>query len=258
MAMFNNRLSNEPSKNGQISFQLTDATKDSSPVEVKKSIEVIPDWYKELNSRVTVKDTSREELTIKRCIPVLDVLTMGYYIVTAQNYEFAYNEEKGYHDISGNFSSDSKPITMHPMEQLGGMPFSSEYCTYAYKWTNPYVIKTPKGYSTLISHPANAPYLPFYTLSGVVDTDTYFRPINFPFLMKKDFTGVLPKGTPIAQILPFKREDWSSKVVTDPSAKFRVSQEVLTNDYEKDRYGPGGKEVGGVYKRLYRQKKRYL
>jgi hypothetical protein len=29
-----------------------------------------------------------------------------------------------------------------------------------------------------------------------------------PFYIKEDFTGVIPKGTPIAQIIPFKRELW--------------------------------------------------
>jgi len=257
----NKKLSYNPSKENTIEFFLTDTDINSSPVNVVKSINQIPDWYKELDSRAKVDDPTnpdRTEFTVKRCIPVLDVLTLGYYIVTAKDYEFTYDEEKSHHTISGSFNPKFKPVSMHPIEQLGGMPFSSEYCSYAYKWMNPYVIKTPAGYSSLISHPANAPYLPFYTLSGVVDTDSYFRPINFPFLVKNTFSGILPAGTPIAQITPFRRDEWSSKVITKPSDEFKVSQNLLTEQYEKDRYGPGGKEIGGVYKRLYRVKKRYL
>ena len=258
----NKKLSITPTKDNTIEFLLTDTDLNSSPVNIVRGIDKIPDWYKDLTIRTSItheeENVTHTNFTIKRCIPVLDVLTLGYYIVTARDYTFKYDEEKGHHTISGAFNTSYQPVSMHPVEQLGGMPFSSEYCVFAYKWINPYVIKTPAGYSSLISHPSNSPYLPFYTLGGVVDTDSYFRPINFPFLVKNTFSGVLPAGTPIAQITPFKRDEWSSKIITNPSDEFRVSQNLLTEQYEKDRQGPGGKEVGGVYKKLYRTKKRYL
>ena len=28
-------------------------------------------------------------------------------------------------------------------------------------------------------------------------------------MLKEEFTGIIPKGTPLAQIIPFKRESWS-------------------------------------------------
>jgi hypothetical protein len=37
--------------------------------------------------------------------------------------------------------------------------------------------------------------------------------------MKKDFSGVIPAGTPIIQIIPFKRDDWSMNVVDDKQFK---------------------------------------
>jgi hypothetical protein len=53
--------------------------------------------------------------------------------------------------------------------------------------------------------------LPFQTFSGVVDTDSYTMPVNFPFLLRKDFEGVIPKGTPIAQVIPIRRDSWTSE-----------------------------------------------
>jgi hypothetical protein len=35
---------------------------------------------------------------------------------------------------------------------------------------------------------------------------------NHPFLIKKDFVGIIPAGTPIAQAIPFKRESWVSDI----------------------------------------------
>jgi hypothetical protein len=46
-------------------------------------------------------------------------------------------------------------------------------------------------------------------LEGVVDADSYTTPINFPFNLKDNtFEGMIPAGTPLAQIIPFKRESW--------------------------------------------------
>jgi hypothetical protein len=73
---------------------------------------------------------------------------------------------------------------------------------------NFWTIQTPAGYSTMFFHPTGYTDLPFMTLSGVVDTDKHGIPINFPFLLKEDFVGVIPRGTPIVQFLPFKRTDW--------------------------------------------------
>jgi hypothetical protein len=49
-------------------------------------------------------------------------------------------------------------------------------------------------------------------MTGVVDTDTFPVPVNFPFFVREDFDGIIPEGTPIAQVIPFKRTDWKSEV----------------------------------------------
>ncbi len=50
----------------------------------------------------------------------------------------------------------------------------------------------------------------FTILPGIVDTDDYYSPVNFPFVVNDpEFEGMIPKGTPIAQVIPFKRESWT-------------------------------------------------
>ena len=119
------------------------------------------------------------------------------------------------------------------------------------------MIKTPPGYSVLFTHPMNWHYLPFYSLSGVVDTDTYTMPVLFPFMMKNNFEGIIPKGTPVIQIIPFKRDDWKSNIYDKVSPVFRAKQSDVAKDYDSRRY-VNGKAVGGIYKKDYRKKKRYL
>jgi hypothetical protein len=76
-------------------------------------------------------------------------------------------------------------------------------------------------------------------LSGIVDFDKYNHSKigNLPFYLKKNFTGIIPKGTPMYQIIPIKRNDWVgnkekfNKIESDKKDKFRTS--VSSNRYKK-------------------------
>jgi len=55
--------------------------------------------------------------------------------------------------------------------------------------------------------------LPFTTITGLVDCDTFIdSPVNFPaYWHDAAFNGVLPKGTPVAQCMPVKRDAWVAR-----------------------------------------------
>jgi hypothetical protein len=55
--------------------------------------------------------------------------------------------------------------------------------------------------------------LPFYCIPAIVDTDKHPSPVNFPFFIKKGFEGIIDYNTPIIQMIPFKRESWSHKIL---------------------------------------------
>lgn len=77
------------------------------------------------------------------------------------------------------------------------------------KFVNPWSIKTPKGWSVLFKNPANNFSNDIHILEGVVDTDEYTVPVNFPFVWTGSEEGewVIPRGTPLVQVIPFKRTD---------------------------------------------------
>ena len=62
---------------------------------------------------------------------------------------------------------------MHPLANDTDFP----------KWVNPYVIKTPPGYSVLITQPFHRESV-FTILPGIVDTDKYKSQVHFPFVLK--------------------------------------------------------------------------
>ena len=67
----------------------------------------------------------------------------------------------------------------------------------------------------MCTHPANRLDLPFRTVTGLVRADTYENFIHFPALWTdQDFSGVLPRGTPVAQCYPVPLERLEMEVAT--------------------------------------------
>jgi hypothetical protein len=184
------------------------------------SSKLIPDWYKNTNSYIDdIKKpdgNGKTSVTIKRCMPVFDALNAGYILVThtdiwvTQVIENIDNPDKK----TAWFEWPSfDAITFHPEVQAPLHPKATG--TPVPKWINPWSIKTPPGYSTLFTPPVHRDN-PFTALPGIVDTDTYTPPVNIVFtLTDPNFEGLVPAGTPIVQVIPFKRESWEMSIGTE-------------------------------------------
>ena len=131
------------------------------------------------------------------------------------------------------------------LDQWNGLHIPDNCHNFVYKWENNFIIKTPKKYSTLFTHPHNRFDLPFYTLSGVVDTDRYVGPVQFPFFIKNNFTGVIKAGTPLAQMTFFKRERWFRKIYKDKKEYLKKMQFKFLSTIDRP------------YKNLFWEKKEY-
>lgn len=178
----------------------------------------IPKWYKELNSYIddkkeySVYDTDKgmsalTTATVKKCMPVFDAITSGYIIYSATDLYIKNDDKSNPLYVWPSI----KPVDFHTLNQIPNYPLDTGYTSAYPKWINPWAIKTPKGYSTLFVQPLHRESL-FTILPGIVDTDTYSLPVNFPFILKDvNFTGLIPAGTPIAQVIPFKRDSWEIK-----------------------------------------------
>ena len=81
-------------------------------------------------------------------------------------------------------------------------------------------------------------------MTGLVDCDRYHDvPINFPAHWRDtDFSGVLPRGAPVAQCIPVKRESWGSRTAALTKAEAQRSHDLI---------GAIGRERG-VYRRQFR------
>jgi len=175
-------------------------------------VKAVPNWYKEMKTSFAEgKADNRnvaESQTIKRCMPVLDAITTGYVIKTHTDI-YVKNVDGA---IAFEWASDTKDtITFHGAYQL--MNYKNLDLPHgAPKLRNPWGIKTPSGYSCLFINPLHRPACGITILEGIVDTDGYTTPVQFPFLVDEGFTGTVPAGTPIAQVIPFKRTSFRMEI----------------------------------------------
>lgn len=174
----------------------------------------IPDWYKQAkrffpDNKLRITNDGNANLAHKLCVPFLDSLTNGY-IAYSWTDIFVENSDIGLKLKWRNSIDGLEPVTERPKYAAETMPVPHGHSSQQFTWLNVFQIKTPPGYSSIISHPFNRFDLPFTTLTGIVDTDGGMQSGQVPFFMKEGFEGVIPAGTPMFQILPYKRENWKS------------------------------------------------
>lgn len=205
------------------------------PVSAKT---LIPDWFKDIPRTIDDKGTS------KSCVPFLDAFMFGYVQRLWCDIEFT---KKG---TEVNFDSEHAPVKVGEVESKY-VPRYDGYYFIEYQWNTQWEPKTPEGYSTLYTHPLNQYSLPFMTLSGIIDTDSFN--VNGPlrFLLREGFEGIIKKGTPMYQIIPFKREDYTIKSYDYNPELISLQSNVIINHNKQTK-------TDGAYKKYFWKNKRYL
>lgn len=205
----------------------------------KPADKFIPEWYKKtesyMNGKKEPKGDGTTSGTIKRCIPVFDAITAGYIITTPVEIYITQKDGAPYYEWS-NFGF----IEFHPIEQAPHHPLNNLF-SYP-KFINPWSIQTAPGYSTLFVQPFHRESV-FTVLPGIVDTDSYYACVNFPFVLNNPkFEGLIPAGTPIAQVIPIKRDKWEMQL--GPAMYRNITTRLQTRFFDR-------------YKTLFWHKKEY-
>lgn len=185
----------------------------------------VPDWFKDTKKFANgfndyqkasieqdLKDpTVRPIRTFKSCVPLTDTFTAGYTIKSSATIFVKNFEDK---NISPQLQWEvSYPVADYQEPNvLGNYPTPHGYSRHLFRWYTYWKIQTPPGYSSLIMHPIHRHDLPFFTLTGIVDTDQMPNFLLLPFFIKEGFSGFIDVDTPIAQVIPFKRDEWKSEI----------------------------------------------
>jgi hypothetical protein len=221
--------------------------KEYYPVPASK---IIPNWYKDLESysggQKRPDGNAGTTATAKRCMPIFDAITGGYIISTHTDL-WVSQKENDYGKLQPYYEwSYFGAIDFHPKGQLPNHPDGVGHEDSYPKWINAWAIKTPPGYSTLFLSPLHRE-TPIIVLPGIVDTDVYTAPVNFPFVLRDPkMDGLIPAGTPIMQVIPIKRDEWEMEIGTQEDV---IEQEKITAKLRSRFFDS--------YKNQYRQKKEY-
>lgn len=173
----------------------------------------IPSWYKNLSKtsekNMTIEKLDTEGLGLKSCVPFLDAMINGYIQETWQDIIVDYNQNTK--NISVRFGSGPDIVASRDIVHT---PIGPDFYNIEFVWKLPWIPKLPKGWSALYTSPLNHTELPFVSLSGIIDSDNFYHvPFgNYPFYIKRGFSGIIPAGTPMFQITPILRKDWSSSL----------------------------------------------
>jgi hypothetical protein len=206
---------------------------------------MIAEWYKKqptsYDEKIVINPAGNTNRTIKACMPIFDVMTAGYFVMLPA--DVLVNQDEFGNPMTSWSSDLYTIIDSHDRSQYQEFSVPEGYYEAALKFNNPWTIKTPPGYSCLFIQPSLRDDLPFYIVPGIVDTDKHPVSINFPFFIKKGFTGVLEFNTPIVQVIPFKRENWNSEI------------EILKNDEPELAFQRAKRKIQNRYKTFYRSPK---
>jgi hypothetical protein len=216
-----------------------------SLIAPEPAIQHVPGWYKDLALYGTSNDeknlnpvnnigTDGTLVATKKCMPFFDALTAGYYYLLEDDL-YVDLDKNGFPTLT--WKGEVMLIDKRPTMEVA-VPDNCHQLHFGFRMN--WFYRTPPGHSVLVTHPMNRYDLPFYTLSGIVDSDIWGLPVFFTFFLQKNFQGVIPKGTPIMQFIPFKRENWelevdnSKKTIEEEEFKAEKRRTRVTGYYKKD------------------------
>lgn len=196
----------------------------------------VPDWFKD------TMQMNEGHKSIKSCMPVTDVLTSGYMLpapVDIKVYRSDKDELKFDDTTDGEFF-----VTRHAPRQYSKAPYSNDIIL---KFDFPWAIQTPQGYSMMYMPPAHSDNSKLEALTAITETDQYYNSISCPVRVKDWKIGevlYIPKGTPIVQAIPIKREEWKMNISYANHGKLIKTVTELSKNTS-------------AYKDVYREKKKF-
>ena len=233
-------------------YPFSDSTQHFAP-EPQPASKFLPEWYKKMPSQINSEEAivfGQVNTTIKKCMPVFDMITAGYIISSPCGiYLDSTNESKLSWSIPITLRSyQGDMFASHSREQYSLLPLNEkEYHRDLLRIFPFWAVGTESGYSAWFRQPAYGDDSPLLALEAIVDTDRFVSDGHLSFMVKKNFKGVIKQGTPLVQIIPFKRESWEMNI---------ASPENASNVFSKQRLNVRSTFMN-AYKNKFRDKKEY-
>jgi hypothetical protein len=168
----------------------------------------LPDWIRTMPSTAFSAVHGQDVRTLKHCPPFIDAMAHGFIIplpcdIHVRDGILSWDWDLPALSVEAHPRS---PLSFHVPAQVTATPFH-DAAAAVIKFNSFWTIELEPGYSLFATHPVNRADLPFRLLTGIVDCDRFSDVgVLFPAVWTKpDFSGVLPRGTPVAQCFPIAR-----------------------------------------------------
>lgn len=206
-------------------YPFSEATESFAPLP-KPASRYVPDWYKVQSANAMPAEETISQgfvgATIKRCMPIFDIMTAGYMLgAPCDIYLDATDPEK----LSWTVPRDLKMyqadlFSHHTPEQYENYPINpDEYHKQLLRIMPTWAVETDKGYSSLFLNPFHTDDSPLWAFSAFVDTDSFVTDGHLSFLVKKGFKGTIKQGSPLIQVIPVRREEYTMEVMKSADSK---------------------------------------
>lgn len=190
----------------------------------------IAEWFGKIPPHLKLEEGAPRDafgqavMTAKKCLPLLDGMSLGYVITTAADFTIR-TGPKGSDLVDLLSPNIFNMASTHNIIQLGGANNSPTGKRPAVKFHNPWVVKTRPGWSTLFVPVLNQMDKRFTCLAAAVDTDTYPKQVNFPAVFHLDnFDELIPAGTPLVVAIPYRRQSVERGINVRPMTMAEVDE----------------------------------
>ncbi len=201
----------------------------------------IPEWYKKQPSHMDGDSSivnGQMRLTVKKCQAVFDAMSVGYLLRMPTDIYIDTTDGKQQFDLPSDCRAyQSRLIATHTNEQVSEMKWDEDlYVRHILRIHPTWLVRTPKGYSTLFTQPMHQDPSPIFAVSAIIDTDNFMSDGHLSFFVKKGFKGIIKQGSPLIQVIPFKRDDWEMEVDSKYDTKIIEAQRLAVRSVFQNGY----------------------
>lgn len=192
--------------------------------EPEPAYKFMPDWYKQLPLELDggVERSGIGNSTVRACIPFLEAMKQGYVLKTPCEISLSVTDDYQF-EYEWRMDTEEGVMTHFDKSRIGdAFPGDGPILKFHTLWK----MRVPDGYSTLqmplMNRRDEDRFRPF---CGFLDTDSYMQTMNsIVEWTGGEYQGVIEKGTPVAQVIPIKRENLLTDALARPMTEDEVTE----------------------------------